>query len=90
MQAAEITAKYLWDDHKGVLQLGSLGVLAPLGALLTQNKFIFSVHLLEIYTARQYTDLQHSRWNFSSHSLRSGNSQLIANNYTLGTHVRAT
>jgi hypothetical protein len=41
MQAAEITAKYLWDDHKGVLQLGSLGVLAPLGALLTQNKFIF-------------------------------------------------
>ena len=75
MQAAEITAKYLWDDHKGVLQLGSLGVLAPLGALLTQNKFIFSVHLLEIYTARQYTDLQHSRWNFSSHSLRSGNSQ---------------
>ena len=35
------TAKYLWDDHKGVLQLGSLGVLTPLGALLTQNKFIF-------------------------------------------------
>ena len=58
-----MTAKYLWDDHKGVLQLGSLGVLAPLGALLTQNKFIFSVHLLEIYTARQYTDLQHSGWN---------------------------
>jgi hypothetical protein len=43
----------LWDDHKGVLQLDSLGVLVPLGALLTQNKFIFSVHLLEIYSSTQ-------------------------------------
>jgi hypothetical protein len=33
------------------------------GCKFDLRKFIFSVHLLEIYTARQYTDLQHSRWN---------------------------
>ena len=33
--------------------------------------------ILEIYPLVHYTDLQHSRCNFSSHSLRSVNSQYL-------------